>query len=301
MKPHCHILGAGAIGGLFAARLTALGFRTTLIERDPPGKQRTLKLVTGGHEERVSIETESPNARGPVTLLWVATKSHAVLEAVSSVAHRLTAESVIVSLSNGLGYHEALEQKFPNRLIAGFTTAGVARVHPNKRLIAGQGQTRLGWWHGQALPPDWCEALVTSGWHCSWAPDIQTGLLEKLALNGVINPATALLDIPNGALLEPHHRAVLDTATAELCAQLVWAGHSAIAASLGERVQRVLQDTASNSSSMRTDRQQGRPTEHEEILGYLLERLGPTDRRHCPAAPLLQHWLSELRQPAPDH
>ena len=297
----CHIVGAGAIGGLFASRLSAAGFQVTLIERNAHVGQRTLRLITDGQEELLTVATEPVNALRPIDLLWVCTKSHAVMTALAAIEHRLSPDALVVTLSNGMGFHEMLAEKLMERVIAGSTTAGVARVDEDTHLVAGQGETRLGWWHGAGSAPRWYPALAAANWHCQWEPDIHRCLLEKLALNGVINPATALLDIKNGALLQPEHSNLLARATDELCAQLLWAGHPEIAADLPTRLQQVLQDTATNSSSMRTDRQLGNVTEHEAILGYLLDRFGPEQRDTRPPAPLLESWLSALRRAAPIH
>ena len=299
LRPHCHILGAGAIGGLFAARLVNLGFPVTLIDKFCSNDERSLRLVGAEGELELTIASESPDASKPIELLWVATKSHAVLNAVASVQNRLTPGSVIVTLGNGMGYHALLARQFPRRVIAGSTTAGVTAATPELRLVAGQGETRLGWWHGEGEPPGWFGLLGAAKWRCSWESNIQMRLLEKLALNGVINPATALLDIANGALLEPGHRDTLETATAELTARLNWAGYPEIAAALPDQLNRVLADTATNSSSMRIDRQQGRITEHEAILGYLLDQMGEANSTQPPPAPLLASWLMALRRPVP--
>ena len=125
LRPHCHILGAGAIGGLFAARLVNLGFPVTLIDKSGDNGERSLRLAGAEGELELTIASESPDASKPIELLWVATKSHAVLNAVADVQDRLTPGSVIVTLGNGMGYHELLARQFPRRVIAGSTTAGV--------------------------------------------------------------------------------------------------------------------------------------------------------------------------------
>ena len=297
LTPHCHILGVGAIGGLFAARLVNLGFPVTLIDKSGSNGERSLRLAGAEGELQLTVASESPDASKPIELLWVATKSHAVLDAVASVQHRLTPGSMIVTLGNGMGYHELLAQQFPRQVIAGSTTAGVTAATPELRLVAGQGETRLGWWHREGEPPGWFGLLQAAKWRCSWESNIRVRLLEKLALNGVINPATALLDIANGALLEPEHRDTLETATAELTARLSWAGYPEIAAALPDQLNQVLVDTATNSSSMRIDRQQGKVTEHEAILGYLLDHMDGADCTQPPQAPLLESWLNALRRP----
>jgi 2-dehydropantoate 2-reductase len=59
-------------------------------------------------------------------------------------------------------------------------------------------------------------------------------------------------------------------------------------------VDQVITDTAGNISSMLADVRAGRQTEHEAILGFLLEQEG---QRNV-AAPLLTSWLEALRERA---
>jgi 2-dehydropantoate 2-reductase len=117
----------------------------------------------------------------------------------------------------------------------------------------------------------------------------------KLAVNAVINPCTALNDVANGALAEPPWQEQAEQATREVTQILKAAKQTLVADTLASTIDRVIADTAHNTSSMLADIRAKRPTEHEAILGYLLEQLGPaTD------APLLTSWLSLLRQRSRD-
>ena len=106
--------------------------------------------------------------------------------------------------------------------------------------------------------------------------------LEKLAINAVVNPLTALLNLPNGALL---HNKALSKAQRLLLAEI-----SLVLRSLPElegipnvrtrfspeRLETlcmgVAKKTAGNSSSMREDITKGRSTEVEFINGYVVKR-----------------------------
>ena len=106
--------------------------------------------------------------------------------------------------------------------------------------------------------------------------------LEKLAINAVVNPLTALLDLPNGALL---YNTALPKVQRPLLAEI-----SLLLRSLPELeavpnvrmrfsperletlVVSVAGKTAQNSSSMREDVRKGRATEVEYINGYVVKR-----------------------------
>ena len=106
--------------------------------------------------------------------------------------------------------------------------------------------------------------------------------LEKLAINAVMNPLTALLDLPNGRLLHNHALSKVQ--------RLLLAEISLVLRSLPELegvpnvrmrfsperletlAMSVTAKTAENSSSMREDIRKGRGTEVEYINGYVVKR-----------------------------
>jgi 2-dehydropantoate 2-reductase len=299
MKPQCHIVGPGALGGVFAFRLKAAGFQVSLIGRRSAASEQELTLLSSAGKKTATFPLESSEATEPVSLLWVTTKSYAALNAVTRLRHRFTPNTVIVTLSNGMGYHSVLSELVSGRLIAGSTTAGCSSPNFQTRKLSGEGKTRLGWWTGAETLPEWFARIEDTPWCSDWEPNIEKALLEKLAINCIINPMTALLNIPNGNLIDDSHKPKLDTAIREVAAIFNGSGHTDIAKNLSQQVLHVISDTAQNSSSMRIDRQHQAKTEHEEILGYLLESFGNPKKKEKPATPLLCSWLSALRQPYP--
>lgn len=274
---HWHVLGAGAIGGLFAARLTHLGHTVTLLSRASGRSLRTLTYVADGAEEALEFVVQGPDTQEPIDHLLVATKSYDVEPAIESIAHRLRKGTDLVLLCNGMGYHQRVANRYPNqRIIAGTTTAGCSSPTPDRRILAGTGETRMGSINGERQKPAWFESLERASWHCQWVEDISPLLLKKLAINAVINPLTALWDIPNGALMGGAMEVTFQRALNEVCTRLEWAGFHALASELPAAVTRVIQDTAANTSSMRSDWRKHGKTEVDAILGYLLEEMGST-------------------------
>jgi 2-dehydropantoate 2-reductase len=117
---------------------------------------------------------------------------------------------------------------------------------------------------------------------------------RKLAINAVINPATALHNVNNGGLLSDTLRDEAMLACNEVADILRSIGDAALADQVHDIVTRVARETAANTSSMRADVMAGRGTEVEAILGYLLEYLKAQAQAPV-ATPLLDNWLQRLR------
>ncbi len=320
MTAQLHILGAGALGTLFAHRAIVVGYEPVLVTRvpdvtrpagmiRPPEKQRVVTLEDGDVRMTHTFATEAANAKRPITHLFITTKSYDVPSAIDSVVGRFTRDTRVAVISNGLGYHEAVNQRIPShRLVAGTTTAGCKLLSSSasdgqltqRYGVAGAGVTLFGAWQtplsaDSSAIPSWLTPFIDGPWSCEWRDNIHPALLMKLAINAVINPCTALNDVANGALAEPPWQEQAEQATREVTQILKAAKQTLVADTLASTIDRVIADTAHNTSSMLADIRAKRPTEHEAILGYLLEQLGPaTD------APLLTSWLSLLRQRSRD-
>ena len=298
-----HILGAGALGCLFAHRATRAGYEVVLLTRDRE-HQRIVTLETDQGEVIQPYPTQCVEDANTITNLLITTKSYDVLGAAESVINNLTSRSQVAVLSNGMGYHDTLNTLIPSHnLIAGTTTAGCTLLDSDwangvlsqRYKQSGEGVTFFGHWVNQDDPmPDWLSPLLKSFKQCSWSEDIQPLLLQKLVINAAINPCTALNDVPNGALADDPWRDLVQQAVEEIDQILACTYRGRLMHPVSELVDQVITDTAGNISSMLADVRAGRQTEHEAILGFLLEQEG---QRNV-AAPLLTSWLEALRERA---
>ena len=96
-----HILGAGAIGGLFACRLQASGIDVTLCSRENAPEEQTIVLNEDNQTRSHHFVCQPTTELSPITHLLLTTKSFDAEEALTSVAHRLDQHSVIVVMMNG--------------------------------------------------------------------------------------------------------------------------------------------------------------------------------------------------------
>jgi 2-dehydropantoate 2-reductase len=274
--PHWHVLGAGAIGCLFAAALRRAGCEVTLLLREgsQPG-ERTVLIERDRGTERLVLPTSTPAAENAIDHLLVTTKAYDVAQAVAGVRRRLREQSQVLLLANGMGFAAEVTRDAPwLQLFHGTTTEGAWRIAPLHVRHAGRGTTRIGR-SGVARPAPWFRCWRDGLPDCIWDPDIDRALWLKLAINCAINPLTALHRCVNGELAR---RPELAAEVARLCDEIAAisaaAGYAEAARGIHEAVAAVIAATAANRSSMLQDVLAGRRTEIEHITGYLLAVAG---------------------------
>ncbi|MFC6335868.1 putative 2-dehydropantoate 2-reductase [Pseudomonas sp. CCM 7891] len=293
MSTTWYVLGAGSLGTLWATRLARAGLPVRLILRDRerlasyqagPG----LTLVEQGHAHTYPIIGETPDNPEPIQRLLVACKAYDALAAVKQLAPRLTHDAELILLQNGLGSQDAVAAQLPQaRCIFASSTEGAFRESDWRVVFAGHGYTWLGD-AGQPAPPFWLDDLQAAGIPHEWSTDILTRLWRKLALNCAINPLTVLHQCRNGEL-QTHHCEVA-TLCLELAELLEYCGQPAAAQDLQTEVERVIQATAANYSSMHQDVANARRTEISYLLGYACRAA----TRHQLTLPHLQQLQARL-------
>ena len=292
MSERWHVLGVGAIGGLFACRLQLGGADVTLLAREDVQPTREL-ILKSEQEQRFEFPQQSLSVdQQPIEHLLVCTKAWAVEQAIEAVAPRLSATSVVVVLCNGMGLAEAVAPLIGEaQLVVGSTTAGCRRAGNGELIVSGEGRTQLGTLDASPAP------TCLSPWRpgvpdFEWETDIRSVLLAKVALNAVINPLTALHGVTNGELLEPPLQAITEDVIEEVQSVLCAADAEETASALPAQVRAVCESTAANHSSMRVDLESGKRTEIDAIDGWLLSSLTP----HPPETPLLREVYDAVRE-----
>ena len=266
-----HILGAGSLGSLWAARLARAGLPVRLILRNPQRlaqyrKAGGLSLIEDGQLGRYAIPAELPDAPGAIQRLLVACKAYDAEAAIAQVAARFAPRCEILLLQNGLGSQQAIAARWPQaRCIFVSSTEGAYREDDFRVVFAGRGQNWLGD-PSESTPPSWLAELDQAGIAQSWSNDILARLWRKLALNCAINPLTVLHDCRNGELRQ--YRPQVTALCAELAELLAASGQAAAAQELESETWRVIEATGANYSSMHQDVSLGRRTEIRYLLGH---------------------------------
>ncbi len=290
---HWHILGPGAIGCLMAYRLTLCGSVVTLLPHRAPntGDSVSLTITEEGGEAILELPWEPIAATRPISHLLVTTKAHAVVAAIRAAAPRLTPNSAVVVLANGIGYGAELQQQLPQlQFTLGTTTEGAYRTQPWQITHAGDGATTLGR-RDSTEPPNWFNDWQRALPACQWTGDIEQTLWRKLAINCAINPLTAIHCCLNGQLATDP---ALTGEVKALCKEIAAVGracgqHQAVE-ELEQAVFNVIAATADNHSSMHQDIANKRPSEIDYITGFLLREAN----RVGVSAPRNQALLSSI-------
>ncbi|MGZ9705089.1 putative 2-dehydropantoate 2-reductase [Pseudomonas sp. GNP013] len=271
MSTTWHILGAGSLGTLWATRLARAGVPVRLILRNTerlasyqagPG----LTLVEHGVAQTYPVSAETPDSPEPIHRLLVACKAYDAQGAIAQLQQRLAPHAELILLQNGLGSQDAVAAEQPHaHCVFASSTEGAFRDGEWRVVFAGHGYTWLGDASRPTAPP-WLDDLHAAGIPHEWSIDMLTRLWRKLALNCAINPLTVLYQCRNGGLQA--HPCEVATLCAELTELLQCCGQPAAAQNLHDEVQRVIQATAANFSSMYQDVANRRRTEISYLLGY---------------------------------
>lgn len=268
------IIGPGAMGCMFAAYLRQGGLDVLLVDhRDKRARHLArdgirVEGARGEHRVRVAVTTDAATA-GPAGLVLVCVKAYHTGEALAQHRALVGEDTAVLSLQNGLGNLEAMEQVVaPDRLLGGSTTMGANLLGTGHVHHAGEGDSFVGEPRGGISPrAERVAAILTRAGLATRAHDnIQEIIWRKLIVNVGINALTAVLRVLNGALLEDEaSRALMRDAVSEGVRAAATQGVHLDAHAMQERVAEVARRTARNRSSMLQDILAGRRTEIDVI------------------------------------
>jgi 2-dehydropantoate 2-reductase len=279
------VLGAGAIGSLYAAKLSARHEVTVIARREHVDAINRDGLRVSGVEEFVcrpraatTVETIAPG-----TLVLLTTKVNDNRTAIEAVGG-LRGDTTIVCVQNGLGGEDIVRDAIAKRL-AGAQPAVLRAVTQFGAIFRGPGVvdykvagfTLL----EKAEPAATIAALLTdSGLDGRVSDNIKREVWRKLVFNCVINPITSITGGDVGSIadpgLDPIKRLVIDE-----CLAVARVDEVTFDVDFVAELARVF-GPSRNIASMRQDLMKGRPTEIDYMNGAVVER----GRRHGLACPV---------------
>ncbi len=263
------IIGPGALGCLFAARLADSGVQATLVDYKA---ERAERLSTSG----VTVEGRNGTLKAtPAVALEVPEKQDLVIvltKAYSTARLTLPSEVPVLTLQNGLGNVETLCDMVGSAFVLAGTTSEASTFLDEGRIRhVADGTTKLGSW--TSCPVDLAESVLVKAGFTTEITDTPGQIIwEMVVISGGINPLTALLGVPNGKLLELREARQLIRDLVVEAAKVASTEGYRFSHSLVERAEEVCRETADNISSMLQDVRAGRETEIEAISGEILRR-----------------------------
>jgi 2-dehydropantoate 2-reductase len=274
------VLGAGAIGSVYAAKLSAR-HDVTLV-----GRPAHVAAIVQDGLRLVGAETLTAHPRAttaveriePCTLLLLTTKVNDSRAAMDGVAAALRSDTVVVCVQNGLHSEAVVKSVVGDRclVLRAITQFGAIFKEPGLIDYKVAGFTLI---EESARSQAIADVLTASGLNGRVTSQIKTEIWRKLIFNCVINPVTAMIGTDVGSIadprLDPLKRLVIDE-----CLQVARADGVEFSIDFVQTIAGVF-GASRNTASMRQDLLKGKPTEIDFMNGAVVE-LG---RRHgidCP-------------------
>ena len=280
------IIGAGAMGSLYGARLSQGGEDVWLLDTWPENvavlRERGLTIAGEGGSETVSVKAATKAEEvGEADLILVFVKSHATRDAALAALSMLKTDTMVLTLQNGLGNAEQIAAVVgADRVVVGTTAMGAIMYGPGHIVDGGKGVTHIGKFTGSATRRLYEIAAVfsRSGVYTIVDANVEALRWAKLTINAGLNAISAVTGLTNGQLAAyPETQELMIRAVAE--AECV-AKARGVTLPPGDRQAEVLaiaRATKDNKSSMLQDVLKRRRTEIEAINGAIVSegmRLG---------------------------
>jgi len=271
------IIGTGALASLFAVMLEQAGIpilMTGTWKKAIRKINRTGILFTGQNEQpslhqvRASLTPKNePKAKLAIVLVksWQTPKAAEILKSC------LADDGYCVTLQNGFGNKETLQKALgKQRVLHGITTYGATLTAPAEVKLGGIGEIIL-----QSHPhaPAFCKLMQRAGFDCQISNNFQRAFLNKIIVNAIINPLTAIWNITNGELLAlPNINHIIDTMITEILhiLRLEYHDFDTTTEEIFENIRTISKQTSGNRSSMLQDIDCCAPTEINFINGALV-------------------------------
>lgn len=296
------IVGQGAIGSLFAYYWQDSSPLVLVRNTHSNNKRAVPKtLLSLRHEPRQlkhKIQDIGHVKHAPLDALIITVKCYQVAEVIKSITPWLLPTTNIVLIQNGMGGASLIQQAFANNpLFIGTTTDAVFKVDDEHYQISALGRLDIGIatlthksqeQHSKQL--DWLRRFSKAHPNVQIHDNIELALYRKLAINAVINPLTALLNIKNGELR--NHLPEVGLIVAEVFAVYNALNLPFTIEEIEKSVMQVIESTKHNFSSMQQDVFYKRRTEIDAVLGFLLEHA----KQHHINAPFMLKLYQDIKR-----
>lgn len=273
------IVGAGALGSVFGGLLHEAGIDVTLIERNDKTvesiRSKGLKLEGVSGVRSIPVKVEGINSKvDKADLVIVMVKTYDTRAAIDTISNALGPKGIVLTLQNGVGAFDILEEAFPGRTLLGTTTVGAMTMDSESCAHTGFGATVLGEpdsrlsERAQAVADLIDKAELGSA---NASDNAMGAVWSKLVINCAINAPGTLLRLRNGDIPSSEFGKSLMQGIVLECIEVInKKGVRLTFADPMDRVLSVCEATAKNINSMFQDIRAGRRTEIDFINGSIV-------------------------------
>jgi 2-dehydropantoate 2-reductase len=198
------VLGAGAMGSLYGAKLAARNDVTLVGRPDHVGAIRENGLrIEGLESEIVRLGAATHIDRiPPEALILLMTKVPATADALEPIASLVRDDTTIIVLQNGLNSDEIARAAVGGRgtVLRGITQFGAIFDQPGIIQYMAKGYTLL---ENHERSPRIAAVLNAAGLDCRISRNITKEVWRKLIFNCVVNPVTTIIGCKVGGIVDP--------------------------------------------------------------------------------------------------
>jgi len=296
------IVGPGAVGMLFGASLIRSKEEVHFLDHNPKRAQRLKKdgIKIGGissvHHSDIDVTTQ-PDDIGVSDLVIICVKSYDTEEAIKNTEPLIGDNTQVLTLQNGVGNVQILEDVIgEDRVIGGVTNQGANVTEWGHVIHAGRGDTVIGKKDKKVLGPirEVAKVLNKAGFSTKISRDINSIIWSKLIINVGINALTAITRLNNGRLLEfDGTKEVMKRTVSEAVKVAKRKRIKLIYDDPIQKVEFVCKATAKNVSSMLQDVLRSKRTEIDFINGAIV-RQGSNYNIPTPANEILTSQIKTI-------
>lgn len=269
------VLGAGAMGCLFGALLS----RANEVRLVDPNRAKLEKLKQAGVtvlEPDGTSFTAFPGLRTPEEahtppeLLLIFVKSAAEKAALDAVRPSLGADTVLLTLQNGMGHEKAMgEIAPPERILLGATQHNASLQSVGVVRHGAAGYTQLGPLAGKGEKAAAVAAAFTAaGIETAASPDVRAVIWRKLFMNASASALTGVFRCPLGEVADnPHIWTLCQKLIGEAVAVARADGYAFDEGEIVSEIHGHLLRSRGGITSVYADLEAGRKTEVDAITG----------------------------------
>jgi len=281
------VVGAGAVGGYFGARLAAAGRDVTFLVRERRATQlRQIGLVLKSSSGDLTIAPadlklisaqELAASKSTFDLILLATKAYALDTAMDDFAPAIGADTAILPVLNGMRHLDMLSARFGGEHVLGGSSRIVGDLDPDGRVLHIEHWQDLVFGERDKSITPRIEAIAKTlhgaGFEDQLSPDILAFMWHKWMLLASMAGLTCLLRGNIGEIARaPFGVETQRSFIAECAAIAAASGYPTSDKSLATVTARLTDPQSVLTASMYRDLQKNSPVEADHILGDLLRR-----------------------------
>ena len=295
------IMGAGAVGAYYGARLQRAGEDVIFCARGDnlrAMREKGLEIKSFKGDLKLPVKaTGDPKEFAPYELILFAVKSYDTESAARELAHCLAADGVLMTIQNGVENEHVLCRFFPpEAVMGGNSRVGAELIAPGTVLHTALGEIEFGELDGRITPraEKIAEVFRRAGILGELTTDLKTIRWYKLMGNNSTNSVSALSHTTLGQMIEdPDGFSLVRTLMLETLA----VGRAEGAKVNDDRVdaQLAMIRKSLNAGAIKTstlqDLEKGKRLEYEAISGAVLRAA----RRHHISVPVTETVYTLLK------